>query len=430
MEMKLRSKFNLLIIITLCITPLIITPFIADYFYYPKIFIIYIINLIIAVMCIKYKENPLIIGDNSERILIIYFVLITVSTINSENHSLSLWGTPLREEGLIALLAYGILFIITRKYYQFSIKHVYLYLASASVIAIYGILQYFEFDPIPRDYIRAGWYHMAFSTIGNPNFFGTYLVLALPISIFTYIALKKYIFLLTSSIIYLALLCSNTRGAWLGAIFSLLVLIYFIYRFKFSKKNLFIILISFLLITILLDFYTNGEILGRFITISENVKDLKDYEVNIQDGGSVRIFIWGKVVKIIKEYPIFGIGIGNLGNKITKDYSNEIVKIFGTNLIFDKAHNEYLNIAVSTGIPSLILYLCFILSIIKKVFGKVRNNYCIIPIFCSVIGYLIQAFFNISVVSVAFIYWIFLGILLNFVTDHNQGANVFFNKDK
>jgi hypothetical protein len=114
MEMKLKSKFNLMIIITLCITPLVITPFIADYFYFPKIFIIYIINLIIVVMCITNKENPIIIGDNSERILIIYFVLITVSTINSENHSLSLWGTPLREEGLIALLPIKNLFYIIR----------------------------------------------------------------------------------------------------------------------------------------------------------------------------------------------------------------------------------------------------------------------------------------------------------------------------
>lgn len=37
----------------------------------------------------------------------------------------------------------------------------------------------------------------------------------------------------------------------------------------------------------------------------------------------------------------------------------------------------------------------------------------IIPLLCSVIGYLVQAFFNISVVSVAYVYWIALGMLSN-----------------
>jgi len=35
----------------------------------------------------------------------------------------------------------------------------------------------------------------------------------------------------------------------------------------------------------------------------------------------------------------------------------------------------------------------------------------------SIIGYLIQAFFNLSIITVAYIYWAFLGILLKLSLD-------------
>jgi len=34
-----------------------------------------------------------------------------------------------------------------------------------------------------------------------------------------------------------------------------------------------------------------------------------------------------------------------------------------------------------------------------------------VPLFSAILGYLVQAFFNISVVSVAYVFWVFLGLL-------------------
>ena len=77
----------------------------------------------------------------------------------------------------------------------------------------------------------------------------------------------------------------------------------------------------------------------------------------------------------------------------------------------DRAHNEYLHIAAVTGIPALICYLLmlFLITInnIKFIFkDKIQT-----ALLFGVLGYLIQAFFNISVVSVAPIFWILLGLL-------------------
>ena len=77
----------------------------------------------------------------------------------------------------------------------------------------------------------------------------------------------------------------------------------------------------------------------------------------------------------------------------------------------DKAHNEYLHIAVTTGIPSLLVYLTLIAQIVLKGLFRLKNCKIMLLLLSSVIGYMTAAFFIISVVSVAYVYWIFLGLL-------------------
>ena len=92
--------------------------------------------------------------------------------------------------------------------------------------------------------------------------------------------------------------------------------------------------------------------------------------------------------------------------------SNDIHSVLSSHV--DKAHNEYLHIAVTTGIPSLIVYCLFITQILWQSLPKVRKNCLYLPYIASVLGYLCQAFFNISVVSVAYIFWVFLGFICSY----------------
>lgn len=101
------------------------------------------------------------------------------------------------------------------------------------------------------------------------------------------------------------------------------------------------------------------------------------------------------------------------GKVLKERFYCDVVERYNRVIIFDKAHNEYLHIAVTTGVPALMAYLYFVLNIVIKAIKNVGKNIMIIPLLCSVIGYLVQAFFNISVVSVAYVYWIALGMLSN-----------------
>jgi putative inorganic carbon (HCO3(-)) transporter len=85
--------------------------------------------------------------------------------------------------------------------------------------------------------------------------------------------------------------------------------------------------------------------------------------------------------------------------------------VMGRLMTIDKAHNEYLNIAVSAGIPSLIAYLTLVFVVLKNSVSKEKNL-----LLAVIIAYLVQAFFNISVVSVAFLFWILLGRLVPYAS--------------
>ena len=85
---------------------------------------------------------------------------------------------------------------------------------------------------------------------------------------------------------------------------------------------------------------------------------------------------------------------------------------FTKGTIVTQAHNEYLHIAATLGIPALVLYIMFILILLKKAFSKIREKRILIALICSVGAYLVQAFFNNCVVAFAPMCWIILGIML------------------
>ena len=121
--------------------------------------------------------------------------------------------------------------------------------------------------------------------------------------------------------------------------------------------------------------------------------------------GTDRIYIWKNTLKIVPNNLIHGVGIDNFyyafGEKplVTKDGRT----------YFDKVHNEYLQILVTEGIFCLAAYLSMYVVIgargLKNCF-KNKEIYLIIP----VLGYLVQAFFNISVIEVAPIFFVALGL--------------------
>ena len=415
---KTQIFINYIVLICITLVPLVIAPFnlFSDFFYLPKVYAITILAILFLYVLIKNRMNicNIIWKDQTNLYLIIYLILLITSLFFALDFNLAIQGSPYRVEGFSTLLLYFLMFLTARASSLTKNKLFYGLLISSTVLSIYGIFQYFGMDIISRDFIRTNW-NTAFATFGNPNFMGTYLVLMIPIALHAFIKENLNFGAIVYMILLFCLLCTRTRGAWIGAFTALICYSYVLWYTKNRSKQmvirqLIIVLLS-LIIIISFNQISDGAFLKRFVSISTDVTDILNGSENAEKAGSFRFFIWKRVIKMIEEKPIFGFGIENLAEPFIERYEKDMIDTMGRVYIIDKAHNEYLNIAVTTGLPSLLVYLLLILNVIKIGFNRMRFNSLYWPLIASICGYLVQAFFNISVVSVAYIFWVFLGLV-------------------
>lgn len=416
---KLDNVAKVTVILALSVIPAVFVPLggTTDHFYLPKVAAMIILALsFLAVLAInKIRFKDIVQKDRINISLFIYFILLAASVYAAENKVFAIIGVPGRWEGLVTITLYMFLFITARLYLVPDEGLFKIILVTAIIVSIYGILQTMNFDPFPRDVLRENWSSRAFSTMGNPNFLGSYIVLIIPTSIYFYIINKNITGLTAYAILFYCLLSTGTRGAWLGTITSIMAFaaIHYMY-FRYSKgeftRYIILIVITMLLLA-LYNFYTEGAFIDRFLSIARDADEFLTKGDRADYSGANRGFIWKRVAELIKKRPLTGYGIENLGEAFKKYYTQDMIELWNEVRYLDKAHNEYLHIAVTSGIPSLLVYLTFISQIILKGLFRLKNCKTALLILSSVIGYMTAAFFNISVVSVAYVYWIFLGLL-------------------
>jgi len=287
-------------------------------------------------------------------------------------------------------------------------------LISGVIVAVIGIMQKYGLDILPKNYVSINWHNVAYSTIGNPNFLGSYLVLLLPVAMYEFVGLKKWYGLVVYGVILYCLLATMSRGPWLGAMAAvgMFVLMLWLVK-KFDWKRLGIVFVTSVALIGLFNVLGDGALFNRFGTIGSDIGEVVSGGENLEKAGSYRMFIWIRSLELVKENPLWGVGLEQLGYAFIDNYSEDMVQYWGRVMFVDRAHNEYLHIAVSTGIPSLLVYLTFLFMVLRDGWRNWRKDEILLPVYAAVIGYLVQAFFNISVVSVAYLFWIYMGFLVN-----------------
>ena len=306
--------------------------------------------------------------------ILIFILLMTVSLLRSQFFMVSL------DDYLIFLFYFLICFLIINNINnkrQFD-SIINLFFITATIISIYALLQYYGFDP----YLKG--LSAITSTIGQKNWVSNYLALIFPI-IFSYFLLEnikknKLYYYLLLSIIYAALMICQSRGIWISIVSSFLIGIFLIYKYKIfdvlkkNKKWITLIILTFLLITII--YSTDNPLNKSHLTALQKaltILDEQDPSIN------TRLLIWRTTWNMIKNNPLFGLGVGNF--KLQYLYYQADILIDNPNLLkyngtAGEAHNEYLQIGAEMGlfglgVFGLIIYTFYILIIN---FIKKKNN--------------------------------------------------------
>ena len=134
--------------------------------------------------------------------------------------------------------------------------------------------------------------------------------------------------------------------------------------------------------------------------------------------GSARGYIWSRSIPLLKDNLILGKGPDTFVLEFPQnDLIGKYYAYDTPNMTVDKPHNLYLQIALNNGLIALIAFLAIMLIYIvdslklyalKKEYGTSELFGAAISL--GVIGYLLTGVFNDSVISVAPIFWILLGV--------------------
>lgn len=99
---------------------------------------------------------------------------------------------------------------------------------------------------------------------------------------------------------------------------------------------------------------------------------IKEIDLSKDKPESTRIRLWQTSINMIKDKPIWGIGLGNFG-KLFDRY-----KVEGTYDTTCHPHNDFLNVAVNSGLLGLLAYLSiwavFLYSTIKSAFKNKKTG--------------------------------------------------------
>lgn len=217
------------------------------------------------------------------------------------------------------------------------------------------------------------------STFENPNVFGEYLILLLPIVI-TFLVVSKQPYKRAFSFACLAasvmaLVYTWSRGAWLGAIASM-----FIFLVIINRRAIAFYLTGIFAVPFAIPFLPSS-IIERFTSIG-----------NMTDSStSYRVFIWEASVGMIKDYFFSGIGVGSVAFQTV--YSEYALAGIET---APHSHNLYLQILVELGVFGFLIFLISIFMLFSKAFTFLKKSedkdskIIVGALLCGIIAFLVQ----------------------------------------
>lgn len=410
---------TIILTILIIVLPMAIMPSINNYYNIPKVIVLLLGGALLLIFLLaNYKKLEI---DKKDILLLAFAMIIFISTMLSKDFKISVLGEEKRYEGMLTLFTYILIYFCTKKFLNYKNEKNLLkvFYVIYIPICVLGVLQYYI--KIPNKNLYPIFNKGVCGTFGNTNFIGSFLSLGIPIFTILYIIKGKKLSFITSLLVFFCLIACGARSSW--ATFAFFVFILLIYLIKMKNKEYLkrtvILFVCFALIFTYLFTVKSSFVKTKVKTISNEVKVATTQGINKKMGSS-RIQIWRITINLIKKYPIFGVGTDNLKNSLhrnmTDDYEEFIKR---TNTTIDKAHNEYLQIAATLGIPALVIYLVFIVLVLKGKEKQIFNNSNIFIIYSSIICYLVQAFFNISTIGVAPLFWFALGLIDNRIINKN-----------
>lgn len=341
----------------------------------------------IAVLCIVSllvygitKENFKFKFDGIGFFIILFLCIYVVSAVTS--------FTPLKSISICAIyfvftaMYFVIINIVSDKNRLFTMLK--LFVISGTLVCLYGIAQYIFGWDTTQAWIDEGMFEdikmRIYSTLGNPNVLGEYILLVLPASVCLMWTAKRFaakvVYAGISAIMFGALILTFSRGCWIGILIAAAIFITFV-----AGKLWGLGLIALPIIPMVVP----DSIINRFSSIG----DMKDSST------SYRVYIWMGTLAMMKDFWLSGIGMG-------QQAFTEVYPFYSYNaVIAPHSHNLFLQILVECGITGIVVFLIAVALLIRRtaagyqVGGKGNAvSVCMTALTAGICGFLVQGMFD------------------------------------
>ena len=214
-------------------------------------------------------------------------------------------------------------------------------IVSSAIVGLYGVIQFFTGLNLtgPAQLSMLGNYYRA---VGTYNHFLTFSGNQLIVFAFAFtFALQAkqlhnaWLYFSGTALIGLSIIATQGRGSWLGMMVIIILAVILFYR-----KHVYKVLITAALIFLIM-VITLPDIRERFLNI---FVIFNKYNLG-------RISLWQSAVLMISDHPWFGIGPGLFEQTL------DLYRVEGFYNATGHAHNDYLHIAVQSGLPSLAVWM-------------------------------------------------------------------------
>ena len=379
----------------------------ADPFNSPKMWILFIVASWLTGYIESFKS--IIFANKTIKVtsyLILAFIVFALfSTLFSDNYYISIFGDTYRHNGFLSYLSLAIVMLATTLFVRtFNIKQLYAvaYIV-ATVTAIYAFMQ-----TSGNDFVE--WnnnYNSIIGTLGNPNFAAA-LMAVIGVLIFSSIFIsdfKNYIrfFGVVLAIALLVLIYkSNARQGLLSYILG--IGLFLIIWLLIKRRSLGLVAIGggvLIFIISVLGMLQFGP-LERFL-----------YKPSV----SVRGYYWRAGIEMLKQNPLFGVGMDRYGAYFKEFREVGYSMNYGFDLTSSNAHNTFIQLFATGGIFFGASYLILNGYILKKaIFGLKNlggnNQLLLAGVFSAWMAFHAQSLVSIDNIGISIWGWVLGGSII------------------
>ena len=251
----------------------------------------------------------------------------------------------------------------------------------STLVGIYAIWQHYSGMDLYRNRLLEprGEVFLSLGLFDHHLTFGGYYMLAFLLASIIFLNAKrggtfKILDFLAPIVLGFSLIFSYARSAWLGGVVGILT-------FGLLKGGKFI---PFLILGVLL------LCLLIYVVEPTSWERIKEIDLSKDKPESTRIRLWQTSINMIKDKPLWGIGLGNFSRLFDR------YKVEGVYDTTCHPHNDFLNVAVNSGLLGFFAYLSiwmvFLYSTVKSVFKNKKSGF----------GYLVQMGGIVAIIAFLF----------------------------